>query len=69
MVDQSKPWFCYMLRCVDDSLYVGIASDLAALLKKHNPGFGPEYTRKHRPVELIWSEEFATSSAARRREI
>jgi predicted GIY-YIG superfamily endonuclease len=58
-----------MLRCCDGSLYTGIASDLAARVEKHNSGLGPEYTRKHRPVELIWSQEFADSSAARRREI
>jgi putative endonuclease len=65
----SQPWFCYMLRCSDGSLYVGITSDLLARVDKHNQGFGPEYTRRHRPVELIWSQEFGSSSAARKREI
>jgi putative endonuclease len=69
MLHQSKPWFCYMLRCCDGSLYVGITSDLESRVDKHNQGFGPEYTRKHRPVELIWSQEFASSVAARKREI
>src|SRR5580658_10035137 len=63
------PWFCYMLRCRDGSLYVGITSNLEARVDKHNQGFGPEYTRKHRPVVLIWSQEFADSAAARKREI
>jgi predicted GIY-YIG superfamily endonuclease len=58
-----------MLQCSDGSLYVGMTSDLELRVEKHNQGFGPEYTRKHRPVELIWSEEFASSAAARRREI
>ena len=62
-------WFCYMLRCSDDSLYIGITSDLLARVEKHNQGFGPEYTRKHRPVVLIWYQEFADSAAARKREI
>ena len=65
----AEPWFCYMLRCSDGSLYVGIRSNLEGRLEKHNRGFGPEYTRKHRPVVLIWSQEFAGCPAARRREI
>jgi predicted GIY-YIG superfamily endonuclease len=68
MQGESKPWFCYMLRCSDGSLYVGMTSNLEARVEKHNQGFGPEYTRKHRPVVLIWSQEFANSSLARRRE-
>ena len=69
MGSEPEPWFCYMLRCNDDSLYVGITSNLEARVDKHNQGFGPEYTRKHRPVVLIWSQEFADSAAARKREI
>jgi putative endonuclease len=69
MQSETEAWFCYMLRCRDDSLYVGIASNVAARVKKHNDGFGPEFTRKGRPVELVWSQEFANSSAARKREV
>jgi predicted GIY-YIG superfamily endonuclease len=57
-----------MLRCRDGSLYVGITSGLEARVVRHNQGFGPEYTRKRRPVLLIWSQEFADSSLARKRE-
>src|SRR6266853_2012456 len=69
MQGESNAWFCYMLRCNDGSLYVGMTSNLEARVDKHNQGFGPEYTRKHRPVALIWSQEFADSAAARKREI
>ena len=69
MQGESKAWFCYMLRCNDGSLYVGMTSNLEARVDKHSQGFGPEYTRKHRPVVLIWSQEFADSAAARKREI
>ena len=64
----SKSWFCYMVRCRDGSLYVGITSDVEERINKHNAGAGPEFTAKRRPVELVWSEEFADSIAARRRE-
>jgi predicted GIY-YIG superfamily endonuclease len=35
MVD-SVPWFCYMLRCRDGALYVGVATDLELRVKRHN---------------------------------
>jgi predicted GIY-YIG superfamily endonuclease len=49
--------------------YIGITSNLLARVEKHNQGFGPEYTRKHMPVTLIWYQEFANGAAARKREI
>ena len=61
-------WFCYMVRCRDGSLYVGIATDPAERLKRHNWGVGPVFTARRRPVELIWSERCDSSAAARRRE-
>jgi len=61
-------WFCYMLRCSDDSLYVGIATDLDERVKRHNWGVGPDYTAKRRPVKLIWNELCGTCEEARSRE-
>jgi putative endonuclease len=61
-------WFCYVVRCKDDSLYVGIATDVAERVKRHNWGAGPAYTAKRRPVELIWSERCGRSESARERE-
>jgi tRNA/rRNA methyltransferase len=57
-----------MLRCADESLYVGISCDVEARLKRHNWGVGPGFTEKRRPVTLIWSECCGSSEAARRRE-
>src|SRR5690348_1737955 len=63
-----QAWFCYMARCSDDSLYVGIAQNLEERIKRHNSGDGADFTAKRRPVELIWSQEFPASCGARRRE-
>jgi len=62
-------WFCYMVKCSDGALYVGISNDVVERLEKHNRGFGPRFTRSRRPVELIWSQNFPDIFAARRREI
>ena len=35
-------WFCYMVKCSDGALYVGISNDVVERLEKHNRGFGPK---------------------------
>jgi predicted GIY-YIG superfamily endonuclease len=69
MQQESEPWFCYMLRCSDDSLYIGMTSDVSKRVEKHNQGLGPEFTKRRRPVDLIWSEEAVSQHAAPQREI
>ena len=63
----AQPWFCYIARCHDESLYVGIAQNLEERMRRHNSGAGAEFTARRRPVELIWSEGLR-DSAARKRE-
>src|SRR6185312_11709142 len=57
-----------MARCVDGSLYTGIAKDVRARLAAHNAGRGAAYTRSRRPVKLVWSEDGFTRSKALSRE-
>ena len=61
-------WFCYMLRCKDGSLYVGVAKDVAERVKEHNWGVGAKFTSKRRPVQLIWCQTFPDQKGARGRE-
>ena len=60
--------FVYILRCSDGTLYSGWTSDLEARIKTHNAGKGAKYTRSRLPVELVYSEELESPSAAMRRE-
>ena len=48
----------YILRCADGSFYTGSTSDLGWRLEQHQEGFGGDYTRRRRPVELVWAAEF-----------
>src|SRR5277367_5589283 len=57
-----------MARCVDGSLYTGIAKDVDARLAAHNSGRGAAYTRARRPVRLVHAEPGFTHSAALSRE-
>ena len=63
--------FVYILRCADESFYVGITQDLDARLKAHNDGRGATYTFKRRPVSLVYSEryELDTQVVARERQL
>jgi predicted GIY-YIG superfamily endonuclease len=53
-----------MLRCVDGSYYVGSTRHLQARLWEHQRGSGAAYTRRRRPVELVWSHETDTVAEA-----
>ena len=60
--------FCYILRCVDGSYYVGSTHDVAARVTKHTDGSASQYTAARRPVSLVFSEAFASIDEARARE-
>lgn len=63
-----KPWFVYIVRCGDGSLYTGIAVDVEARIKAHNSGLGAKYTKPRRPVVLLYQEMLANQSEATKRE-
>jgi putative endonuclease len=51
--------FVYMLRCNDDSYYVGLTrAGLDKRIAEHASGKFRGYTYWRRPVELVWSQEF-----------
>ena len=61
--------FTYILRCADNTLYVGCTNDLEKRLHQHNTSKrGAHYTKIRRPVTLVYSEQFATLAEARKRE-
>jgi putative endonuclease len=61
-------WHIYLARCADDTIYCGIAKDVAGRIERHNQGRGARYTRTRRPVVLIHVERAASHGAALRRE-
>lgn len=62
------PWYIYLVRCADDSLYTGITKDVAVRLARHNAGTGAKYTRSRRPVLLVYKKKMKSETAARKRE-
>ena len=63
-----RPWFVYLVRCSDGSLYTGITNDIERRLKCHNAGKGSRYTCLRRPVILVYQEECGTRAQALIRE-
>lgn len=63
-----QPYWVYILRCRDGTLYTGMAKDVARRLDAHNRGKGAKYTRGRGPVEVVYQERCSSKSAALRRE-
>jgi len=63
-----QAYYCYILKCSDESYYVGSASNLEDRLNRHNQGRGPTYTAKRRPVQLVYYERFNSLDGAAKRE-
>ncbi|OGJ57994.1 hypothetical protein A3H22_03265 [Candidatus Peribacteria bacterium RIFCSPLOWO2_12_FULL_55_15] len=48
-----------MLRCSDDSYYIGITNDMERRIGEHREGRDPKcYTFRRRPVECVYSTRF-----------
>lgn len=58
----------YILKCADDSTYVGSTMDLETRLWQHSQGKGARYTARRLPVTLVYSEEFTEIADAFARE-
>ncbi len=55
-----KPFFVYLLRCSDGSLYVGHTDELEQRVAKHQLGEIEGYTQSRRPVVMVWCQETAS---------
>ena len=62
-------YYVYILRCADDTLYIGSTNNLEKRLHQHNNAkSGAHYTKIRRPVSMVYSEEIGTLGEARSRE-
>ena len=58
-------FWVYMLKCADNSFYIGHTDNLENRLLHHNYKTYPScYTATRLPVELVFSQEFATREEA-----
>lgn len=61
-------WYLYIIRCRDNSLYTGIASDVERRFNEHEQGRGrgAKYLRGKGPLKLAFSAKAGSRSRALR---
>jgi predicted GIY-YIG superfamily endonuclease len=57
-------FFIYIVRCANDSLYVGHSADVHTRVRCHNNGLGAAWTAARRPVVLVYTETAQSEEAA-----
>ena len=60
--------FTYIMRCSDDTLYVGHTEDLGSREQMHNQGRGAVCTATRRPVQMVYAEQHPSAASAIARE-
>jgi putative endonuclease len=63
------PWFVYVARCSDGTLYVGIARDVIARIALHDAGRGARYTRGRGPLQTLATRRCRSKGDALRLEL
>jgi putative endonuclease len=57
-------WYIYMIRCGDNSLYTGIATDVERRFEEHQRDKGARYLRGRGPLQLVFQRAVGTRSQA-----
>ena len=64
-----KAYYVYILRCSDNSYYIGVTNNLEKRLFEHNSGIEKScYTFRRRPLMLVYHEDYSSINAAISRE-
>jgi putative endonuclease len=61
-------FFVYILRCSDDSFYVGHSGNVSERVEAHNDARGALWTACRAPVKLVYQERCPSELAAVARE-
>lgn len=64
----SGPWCVYVLRCRNNSLYIGMTNNLEKRIEKHTLGTGSKFVRSWKPFELLKTIPCNSAGEARRLE-
>lgn len=64
------PYFFYIVRCADNSLYSGVTTDVDRRIAEHNSksSKSAKYTRSRGPVKLVHNQLYDTKQEAMIRE-
>lgn len=61
-------WYVYIILCENKTFYTGITNNLTKRFRQHKSGKGGRYTRSHKVIKLLYSEQFQTKGEALKRE-
>jgi len=61
-------FYVYIIECEDGSFYKGMTTDLKKRWFQHKNGQGAEWTKKHKPIDIIHYEVFNSEQKAVQRE-
>lgn len=62
------PYFVYIVRCQDGTLYTGCTTNIEKRIAVHNAGKGAKYTKTRTPVICVYQEQGIGRSWAQQRE-
>ena len=62
------PYFVYLLKCKDNSIYTGITTDFKRRFNEHKNKKGGHYTSSHEVLKILYVEKYPTRSDALKRE-
>ena len=57
-------WYVYIIRCRDNSLYTGIATDVERRLADHLANRGSKYLRGRGPLKLVFKKQVGDKGQA-----
>lgn len=60
-------WFVYILLCDQKTFYVGHTDNIARRVQEHKMKYSP-YTKKFSDIQLVYTEQHASCSNAKKRE-
>jgi len=66
MSQKSTPWFVYIIRTVNNTLYTGVTTDVSRRFEQHSSGKGAKYLKGRSPIKLVFKQKIGSRSAAQR---
>ena len=55
-MQKTDEWYVYIVRCRDESLYTGIATDVERRFVEHQKNTGAKYLRGRGPLTLVFQQ-------------
>lgn len=66
---EKRFYYFYIAKCQDNSLYIGMTTDIETRIAKHNRGEGALWIKQHGQIKIVYTEKYETYLEAHRREL